>query len=58
MYPLGFKGEEQTLIIRQGADFGPCPVNLVYEGGAAVNLTGCTLSGHIRKSWNSSETAA
>ena len=58
MYPLGFKGEEQTLIIRQGADFGPYPVELVYEGGAAVNLAGCTLSGHIRKSWNSPDAAA
>lgn len=46
---LGSLGEEMTLKIKQGSDFGPFPTTMKNPDGSAMNLTGMIFRGHIRK---------
>jgi hypothetical protein len=46
---LGFAGEEYTLLIRQGATFGPVTATMRNPDTTPVDLTGCTIRGKIRK---------
>ena len=42
-------GERLDLRIRQGATFGPINATMNNPDGSAVDLTGCTVRGQIRK---------
>lgn len=46
---IGSFGTRADLDIRQGATFGPLTLTFKNPDGSAVNLTGCSLSGQIRK---------
>ena len=49
MAQVGTRGERLDLIVRQGATLGPHTVTLTNPDGSAVNLTGCTIQGQVRK---------
>jgi hypothetical protein len=51
---LGTKGAALDLLVRQGATLGPNSTLLKDGTGAAMDLTGCTLSAQIRRSPSSS----
>jgi hypothetical protein len=55
---LGNIGEKVDLRIRQGADFGPIIATMKDNLGVAVNLTGCTLSGAVKKKASDAVAAA
>lgn len=46
---LGHAGEQLDLFIRQGATFGPHQLTLSNPDGSAVNLTGATVRGQLRR---------
>jgi hypothetical protein len=46
---LGWYGEEMTLRIRQGGTFGPFYAEMKNPDLTPVDLTGCTITGQIRK---------
>ena len=46
---IGNIGEEMNLNIKQGATFGPLLFTMQNPDNSAVNLTGCTVRGQIRK---------
>lgn len=46
---IGTFGTRTDLDIRQGATFGPLTLTFKNPDGSAVNLTGCSLTGQIRK---------
>jgi hypothetical protein len=47
--PIGSFGKQLDLNIRQGATFGPVTLTLKNPDNSAVNLTGSTVRGQIRK---------
>ena len=49
MAQVGTRGERLDLIVRQGATLGPHTVTITNPDGSAVNLTGCTIHGQVRK---------
>lgn len=58
MTPIGYIGEQRDLLVRQGADFETVSVTYLDAEGEAVNLTGCTFSGTIKKTWGSASEVA
>lgn len=46
---IGSFGKQLDLNIRQGATFGPVEITLTNPDDSAVNLTGSTVRGQIRK---------
>jgi hypothetical protein len=46
---IGWYGEEMTIKIRQGGSFGPYNATMVNPDNSSVDLTGCTITGQIRK---------
>lgn len=46
---IGTKGVEVTLTLRQGMDVGPFSVLLRNPDGTAVDMSGGSVRGHIRK---------
>lgn len=46
---LGTKGERLDLVIKQGADLGPFDAFMKNPDASPVNLTNCSLVGHLRK---------
>ena len=49
MTTLGYIGEKLDLLVKQGSTLGPFKVSLINPDQTAVDLTGATLRGHIRK---------
>jgi hypothetical protein len=49
MPTLGYIGERLDLLVKQGSTLGPFPVELKDSVGAAIDLTGCNIRGHIRR---------
>ena len=49
MAQVGSRGKRLDIIARQGSTIGPFIVDLVNPDDSPVNLTGCTITGQIRK---------
>lgn len=49
MAQIGSRGKRLDIVARQGADIGPFIVDLVNADGSPVNLTGCLITGQVRK---------
>lgn len=58
MTTLGYIGEKLDLLVKQGSTLGPFKVTLLNADQTPVNLTGCTIRGHVRKKALSSESSA
>lgn len=49
MAQVGSRGKRLDIVARQGTDIGPFIVDLANADGSPVNLTGCTITGQVRK---------
>jgi hypothetical protein len=49
MTVLGYIGEKLDLLVKQGSTLGPFRVTLLNVDQTPVNLTDCTVRGHVRK---------
>jgi len=49
MAQIGSRGERLDLLVRQGTTLGPFIVTLTNPNGTPVNLTGCVITGQVRK---------
>jgi hypothetical protein len=58
MNTLGSFGLRRTLQIKQGATFGPVPVLLQDNTGAALPASACIFRGQIRKTVDSADVVA
>ncbi len=58
MTVLGYIGEKLDLLVKQGSTLGPFRVTLLNADQTPVNLTGCTIRGHVRKKALSADIAA
>ena len=58
MTVLGYIGEKLDLLVKQGSTLGPFRVTLLNADQTPVNLTGCTVRGHVRKKALSADIAA
>lgn len=58
MTTLGTFGLRRTLQIKQGATFGPVPVLLQDNTGAALPASACVFRGQIRKTADSTDIVA
>lgn len=58
MMVLGYIGEKLDLLVKQGSTLGPFRVTLLNADQTPVNLTGCTIRGHVRKKALSADIAA
>lgn len=58
MTVLGYIGEKLDLLVKQGSTLGPFRVTLLNANQTPVNLTGCTIRGHVRKKALSADIAA
>ena len=48
-YKIDLLGDRLDLDMKQGCSWGPFSVTLTNDNGTAVDLTGCTIRGSIRK---------